>query len=335
MKKSCIESILGDVGAALNATTPEESRRILETLAAGLRYQLTEATAADEGAAGLLKAMKSILKATAKDPRETLRKSWIDAAGRQCVCDGFRAIRSREHFPFDLLPADVQPLNLERVFVTVENGARLPDVDRELFTQWFATQRAEWKTANDARPRKERKPFAPVYNFGFQLPKVNAVYLREMLEALPGAKIFYNPGKSVFSPVHFVGENGDALILPIRTVERKATEEEKAAALEKLGISADDLPEFIGTRRDRLQKATKYRDEAKQSLDTVTCQYFEALRKVQDAPKEDGAAVVGFGDFENVIDAQKRRDEFQEMFDRRDDRVTELRAVLRLAESIA
>lgn len=328
-----IESILGDVGAALDTKNPDEARTILENLASCLRYELVKT---DNGAAGLLKAMKAVLKSAASHPREDLHKAWIDGRGMQCVVDGFVAIRTRDRLPVDTHADGVQPagLDLDRVFnqVKLDAGAALLDIDREAFAQWIATQRAAWKKGNEARAKKDRKPFAPVYDFGRQLPKVNAIYLRYMLEAFPDAKLYYDPAKLALSFIRIVGGNGEAIILPIRTPEKKMTGEEKAAALEKLGIDAADLPDKIATWRERLQHAAKSSKDAAASIELIEWQVKHGL---ETAPHEDGAAIIDTGTFQDIAEQLNERDKFKEAQDNDNARVFEYRAKLDLAEQIA
>jgi len=150
--------------------------------------------------------------------REGLKKAWIDAAGRMCVCDGFRAYRLNT--PVAGVP-DEDPeagVNLDRIYPATLDGCK----PLELPTLAEVRQ----LIAEDKRAKKTGEPVYAygVYTFGTAedgtlLPAVNLHYLADVLTLYPNALAYYDAEKSTIRPIIFEDENGDALILPVRPMD--------------------------------------------------------------------------------------------------------------------
>lgn len=142
-------------------------------------------------------AVKRIVKAVG-DTRPSLKGYWIDSEGRQCFCDGYRAIRLKNHVDgfenvagMDLDP--VMKLDGECVMLDLPTPGELKVCI------------ASWKGF-------DRK----FYDFGGNLPKVNAQYLKDILDIFPNAVAkSYGTNK----PILFEDETGDALLLPVHKYE--------------------------------------------------------------------------------------------------------------------
>ena len=152
-----------------------------------------------------------MLKGASTRANKALAYTWTDKNGLQCACDGYRAYRLRKALPLPVLPDDLKPLDLERVFEPVikRKTIRLAYVDRGEVNAYIELQRAE-----------HGRKHAPVWEFGDGLPAVNAVYLFELLTVLPDAVLMADP-ENPFAPVYAASELGDAVLLPVRKAQEK------------------------------------------------------------------------------------------------------------------
>ena len=141
--------------------------------------------------------------------RESLRGVWTDDQGRSCLCDGYRAVRTVDTFAS--IPA-VEPWpELPRVFAEpMRYNIELPLPSIADLKKTIADQKA-----------KEGRNARPVYDFGIDLPYVNAVYLLDMLMLLPDAVAYIAPSRSDYCPIYFKSEKGDGILLPINPKHRK------------------------------------------------------------------------------------------------------------------
>ena len=95
------EVILARVNAVIgmiddDTHTEYDARYELKALASDLAEQVRIEYAAARGVGNAAKTIRALLKSTKKDARTTLQYAWIDSAGHQCVCDGFRAFHLNE-----------------------------------------------------------------------------------------------------------------------------------------------------------------------------------------------------------------------------------------------
>lgn len=153
-----------------------------------------------------------MLKGANARANKALAYTWTDKNGLQCACDGYRAYRLRKALPLPVLPNDLKPLDLERVFdpVIKRRSIRLAYVDRGELNAYIELQRAE-----------HGRKHAPVWEFGDGLPTVNAMYLFELLTVLPDAVLMVDP-ENPLSPVYAASDLGDAVLLPIRSAKKQA-----------------------------------------------------------------------------------------------------------------
>lgn len=153
-----------------------------------------------------------MLKGANARANKALAYTWTDKNGLQCACDGYRAYRLRKALPLPVLPDDLKPFDLERIFdpVIKRRSIRLAYVDRGELNAYIELQRAEHGCKH-----------APVWEFGDGLPTVNAVYLFELLTVLPDAVLMVDP-ENPLSPVYAASDLGDAVLLPIRPAKKQA-----------------------------------------------------------------------------------------------------------------
>ena len=125
--------------------------------------------------------------------------AWIDSEGRQCVCDGYRAVRLKK--PVSGLP-DAKGMDLDKVFTDMGDSFRpLP-----------LPTPGELKICIAEQKGRERK----FYDFGEEMPYVNAAYLKDVMDALPNAEAFYDTEHPYTGAIRFVAPGGDAVLLPVR-----------------------------------------------------------------------------------------------------------------------
>lgn len=143
--------------------------------------------------------------------REALRHAWIDKAGRMCACDGYRAYRL--NVPVAGVP-DIEAekaIDLDKVFP--------PAIDEGKALDLPSLSDVRAMIDEDKRREKRGESVSYLFTFGTSddgepLPAVNLRYLADMLQMLPNARAYYS---TQVDPIVFKDENGDALLLPVRT----------------------------------------------------------------------------------------------------------------------
>ena len=143
----------------------------------------------------------SALKRFIKGCNQKQLQGWWLENGKQCFCDGYRAVRLKKMV--DGLPEAKYPgVYLEDIYPKepYPTAIKLP-TPGELkisMSEWAASHR-----------RDER----PLYDFGDGLPLVNAKYLKDMMDILPDAKATCD---GMVKPIVFKSKDGDGLLLPVR-----------------------------------------------------------------------------------------------------------------------
>lgn len=144
-----------------------------------------------------------MLRSLKNEPREALRYTWIDGAGRQCCCDGYRAYRLREALPgLPDMPTHLKGIDLDKVFPDAADLTPLPLPSLDDVKAVCAADRA-----NKDEPRRYQ------WAFGDGLPVVNAQYLRDMMQLYPDAVAMW---RGLYSPILFISAHGDGVLLPMR-----------------------------------------------------------------------------------------------------------------------
>ena len=134
------------------------------------------------------------------DQRPDFKGVWYDADDRQCMCDGYHVLRLKNHVEgFNT----VKGMDLDKCYPKdYELVAELPmptpgelKINKKKFESWRG---------------------APCYyDFGEDLPRVNANYLKNIMDCLPDAKA-YVTDHPLTGPIIFKSDKGDALLLPVR-----------------------------------------------------------------------------------------------------------------------
>ena len=181
---------------------------MLDDLRGALEAAVRERAASAKGEGNAARTLTSILTAQKKNSRrEALNYAWLDAAGRQCVCDGFQAFRLNAPKPFDLDKIFPAPADLASEYRVI----KLPDA-------------AEVKAFIAVERAKNGRKAAPVWDFGDGLPAVNARFLLDLFAVFPDASEAYikTDYTRYNSPMFVKAEGGDALLLPLMDDDKRA-----------------------------------------------------------------------------------------------------------------
>lgn len=189
----------------------------LSNLANDLAAQVRMEYAASRGQSNAQRVIVSLLNAVKKEGahRPALGYAWVDANGRQCVCDGYRAFRLTEALPLEERPDDVgDPMNLDKVFPNLNDYATMPLPSMQEVKAHIALERAKYG-------RRYSREASKVWDFGEYKPAVNSRYLLDLLTVLPDAtEIYYKP-TNMCALLYAKSERGEALLCPVMTPKKK------------------------------------------------------------------------------------------------------------------
>lgn len=138
---------------------------------------------------------------------EKFAGGWTGKDGRQYFCSGFHGVALKNHLSvsecegLENIESVVAPENLPENYIFLD----IPD---------RATVSGHIKTEKATRKRGQKN--GVVWDFGEGKPIVNASYLLDMLDALPGATAYFSGNKPEISPIYFRGDDGDGVLLPVR-----------------------------------------------------------------------------------------------------------------------
>lgn len=146
-------------------------------------------------------AFKRIIKRI-PDQRKSLQGVWTDSEGRSCVCDGYLSIRLKKPMEgFESVPG----MDLDKVF---PNSTYFTD-----------PVEVEIPTPGELKIKKRKlgswRGAQTVYDFGEDLPMVDAGFLKDVMDCLPDAKAV-TERNSTTRMIYFTSEKGDAILLPVR-----------------------------------------------------------------------------------------------------------------------
>lgn len=187
-----------------------------------LVIDLRETIAAEEecrrGCAVPYAAAKRICKRTIErnSHRPSTRGAWIDADGKQCLCDGMTGVRLNRPFKLTVAPESEcgERFDLDAVIRPVRlNSVALKSTSAGVRAK-IKSDRAEYKASN----RSKYESFVPTYDFGAGLPLVNAEYLLDLLELFPDCEIYAH--ENPVYPIYFKSASGEGVLCPIRKSEK-------------------------------------------------------------------------------------------------------------------
>ena len=188
----------------------------LQNLITEVEGEIRDECNKENGKGSIYKAAERILKVTQGSSRECLHKAYRGKKG-VLICDCFRAVR----------------FNLDTAPVLVEHpaGYDYPDIDRIIDGSKYndvpvnvpslGDLRAFIKTEKARLKAKNEKGVRLILMEGTETEiHLNAQFLLDMLEALPGATVTASKQRTKMSAVYFKAENGDGVLLPLRQPER-------------------------------------------------------------------------------------------------------------------
>lgn len=146
-------------------------------------------------------AFKRIIKRI-PDHRKSLQGVWTDSEGRSCVCDGYLAIRLKKPMKgFESVPGmDLDKVFPNSTYFTDPVGVEIPTPGELKIKK---RKLGSWRGAQS------------VYDFGEDLPMVDAGFLKDVMDCLPDAKAV-TERNSTTRMIYFTSDKGDAILLPVR-----------------------------------------------------------------------------------------------------------------------
>lgn len=187
----------------------------LATLTLDLKDAVAQDAARASGRGSARVAANRIIKnAICCQPRESLHGAWMQD-GKQCICDGYHAVILDSEIPgLPQVKEDMEKMPLESVFkpLRAHAGARLSLPTTGELKAAIRLHKAEEKAK---KASKNRKP--ATWDFGKDLPTVNAEYLLDMLELLPGCTATVSESRPISSTIYFQAEGvGEGCLCPTR-----------------------------------------------------------------------------------------------------------------------
>lgn len=179
---------------------PEAIARVFPDLAPAIEIWLIAKEELGKSKGGTAySAVKRFIKGCA-DSRPDFKGVWYDAEDRQCMCDGYHILRLKNH-------------------VDGFNTVRGMDLDKCYPADFDLVAELPMPTPGELKINKRKlesyRGAKTVYDFGDDLPLVNADYLKNIMDCLPDAKA-YVTDHPLTGPIIFKSDKGDALLLPIR-----------------------------------------------------------------------------------------------------------------------
>lgn len=174
-----------------------------------IEKDISAETAKKSGRASALKAAERIIKSAKGQPKTALYGAWLNSSGKQCICDGFRAVRLIQPLELEKIPENILPIDLDNLmkYSETNSGEPLPLPDPAELKTYIKTEKARKKAIKDNTP--------PVWSFGDDLPDVNAQYLLDMLEIFPDSIAIPAESGTDKRAIYFTSAGGDGLLMPV------------------------------------------------------------------------------------------------------------------------
>lgn len=187
----------------------------LATLTLDLKDAVAQDAARASGRGSARVAANRIIKnAILRQSRGNLHGAWMQD-GKQCICDGYHAVILDSEIPgLPKVKEDMEKMSLEGIFKPLRTraGVRLSLPTTGELKAAIRLHSAEEKAK---KASKNRKP--ATWDFGKDLPTVNAEYLLDMLELLPGCTATVSESRPIISTIYFQAEGvGEGCLCPAR-----------------------------------------------------------------------------------------------------------------------
>ena len=186
----------------------------LASLVIDVETDLKLEAAKSSGKLDRYKACSRILKRAMSDSREALHGAWI-ASGMQCICDSYVLVRLKDHLDLEKLPDCFVAVNVERIVPKDKNlgGSVLDLPSIEELRGYIKIEKARLKSLKDES--------GVTWDFGKDLPSVNAQFLLDVLEIFPDAVAVASKTRPLLGAIYFSSSDGDCILLPVRKAEVK------------------------------------------------------------------------------------------------------------------
>lgn len=181
----------------------------LSYLINSLKEDIAAESCKETGRSGALNAAKRIIKSAESNQKRRECHGAFEVDGKQCLLDGYQAVRLVTPLPVKSIPEDVEPFNITQVMNTAKNSA-----GAELALPTIGELKGHIKIEKAAN--KVKREEYVYYDFGEGRPSVNAEYLLNLLELLPGCKAFAGRRCAESSAIYFESEAGDGILMPCR-----------------------------------------------------------------------------------------------------------------------
>ena len=198
---------------------PHEARKMLDGIGVRIAELMNEAetdvrreAAKQSGNGNRQKAAERIIKSaySTQPNRPAMHGAWSDADGAQYVFDGYRLFKLFDPLPLPTIPEKETPINAARAIDPAKNnnGATLNLPELADLRAYIKEEKARKKAIKDKT--------APVYDFGDALPLVNAQYLLDALELLPGCTATISSRAPLITPIYFESVHGCGVLCPVK-----------------------------------------------------------------------------------------------------------------------
>ena len=184
----------------LNSFLSDNNYVTIAELKAGLEENIRESVNRNSGKPSLAKAMNNVIKAAKKDGiRPSLMGGFMNEDWLT-VCDGYRAIQTKEPIELEMIPAHLDALKVDRMIDDHYNKTvKLPTIPE-------VKQYIKMMKAGSA---EEYIILETEYD---EQIAFNPVYLLDLLEAIPSEYGQYN---SNIGPIYLENDTTRGLVLPV------------------------------------------------------------------------------------------------------------------------
>lgn len=206
---------------------------MLANLMIDLREDIAAVGMKSSGRVSILSACKRILKTAGRNARDTFTRAWMGQDGRQYFCSGFHGVALSS--PLDAPTQDPAEASGHGALEKQITTAPADVVPVELPT--LATVKTHIKICK-ASGECEGRGKVVIWDFGPGIGLVNAQYLADILEALPGSGAV-SAAETDISPFFFRDDEGNAgILLPIDPKDRP-----RERTADRYTTPAEDLPQ--------------------------------------------------------------------------------------------
>lgn len=189
----------------------------LASLTLTLRDDIADDEARKSGRGSAQAAAKRIIKNAfaIQKIRDNLHGAWMEN-GKQCLCDGYHGVILDSEIPgLPQIDSGLEKINLSRILAPSRknDGAKLTLPTVGELKAAIKIHDAEER----ARKAKAKDRTTLTWDFGENLPSVQANYLLNLLELLPGCTATAASCYPIRSAIYFRAEGvGEGILMPIR-----------------------------------------------------------------------------------------------------------------------